>query len=339
VNLQNKSRQRLWGAFLLLALTLIIAACGPAVPATPTPEETEASEAADTTTTEEETQDEETAAETAPADEEAAQPAQPAVPESEPPTAVDPDEYAETDSGIRYAVLTPGDGEMPELGEIAAVNFKGWLEDDTLFAASQPGVPVEFIVGEEQIIPGWDEAVQLMEVGETTQFVIPPELALGETGSGDGFIPPDATLTFELELVSVSPPPPTPTPAPPPTSVDEEDYTVTDSGLKYYVLEEGDGDEVEEGDSVAVHYRLWLEDGTQIDSSYDRGAPFEFIVGAGQTIPGWDEGVALLKQGDVAQFVLPPELAYGETGSGPIPPNANLIFEVEVVAVNQAVPR
>ncbi|HID53709.1 MAG TPA: FKBP-type peptidyl-prolyl cis-trans isomerase [Anaerolineae bacterium] len=108
---------------------------------------------------------------------------------------------------------------------------------------------------------------------------------------------------------------------------------VTDSGLKIAVLEEGEGDSPQLGETVSVHYRLWLEDGTQVDNSYDRGQPFPFVMGTNSMIPGWEEGVALMKVGEKAQLILPPELAYGEQGVGPIPPNATLIFEVELLDI------
>lgn len=251
---------------------------------------------------------------------------------SEPPTEVAAGDFTTTDSGLKYAVLSEGSGDKPQEGEIAAVQFTGWLSDGTNFGGSEGGPPVEFNVGRAEILPGWDEAVLLMQEGEKAQFIMPPELAFGAEGI-PGLVPPDETVTFEIELISISPPPPTPTPAPPPASVSEADYMVTDSGLKIAVLEEGEGDSPQLGETVSVHYRLWLEDGTQVDNSYDRGQPFPFVMGTNSMIPGWEEGVALMKVGEKAQLILPPELAYGEQGVGPIPPNATLIFEVELLDI------
>ena len=107
----------------------------------------------------------------------------------------------------------------------------------------------------------------------------------------------------------------------------------TESGLKYEILECGDGETAEKGDTVSVHYVGTLADGTKFDSSRDRGEPFAFPLGAGQVIQGWDEGVAGMKIGELRKLTIPPELGYGPTGTGPIPPNATLIFEVELLDI------
>ena len=109
-------------------------------------------------------------------------------------------------------------------------------------------------------------------------------------------------------------------------------YEVTDSGLRYKILQKGEGDKPSPGDKVKVHYKGMLTDQTVFDSSYKRNQPIEFSVGIGQVIPGWDEGILLLSKGDKAKFIIPSNLAYGEAGAGGvIPPNATLIFEVELL--------
>lgn len=256
-------------------------------------------------------------------------------PTAEPPTSVNPDDYTTTDSGLQYYFLEEGNGEMPELGEVASVSFAGWVEGGSKFGDSQDGVPLEFVVGEGQILPGWDEMVLLMQVGDVVQFILPPELGLGEAGSGNGVIPPNATLIFEMELIGILPPPPTPTPAPPPVSVAEADYTVTDSGLKFFMITEGSGELIESGDLVTLHYKMFDETGLQLENSYDFGQPVQIVAGSGQAGPGWDEALLMMSSSSQAQFVLTPELAYGDQAAN-APVEGNLVFEIEVLDVVKA---
>lgn len=111
--------------------------------------------------------------------------------------------------------------------------------------------------------------------------------------------------------------------------------TTETSGLSYTDLTTGTGTEAVAGKGVQVHYTGWLEDGTKFDSSLDHGAPFTFELGSGQVISGWDEGVAGMKVGGKRRLVIPPDLGYGARGAGGvIPPNATLVFEVELLAVH-----
>ena len=111
-------------------------------------------------------------------------------------------------------------------------------------------------------------------------------------------------------------------------------FNKTDSGLRYQILQEGQGAKAEKGKTVSVHYKGQLADGTVFDSSYKRNAPIDFPLGMGQVISGWDEGIQLLKIGDKARFVIPSHLGYGSQGAGGvIPPNATLIFDVELMDV------
>ncbi len=113
-----------------------------------------------------------------------------------------------------------------------------------------------------------------------------------------------------------------------------EGAKTTESGLAYFMIKEGKGVQATNGKTVSVHYTGKLTDGTKFDSSHDRNAPIEFPLGEGKVIPGWEEGIALLKVGGKATFIIPPHLAYGARGAGGvIPPNATLIFEVELMEV------
>jgi FKBP-type peptidyl-prolyl cis-trans isomerase len=115
------------------------------------------------------------------------------------------------------------------------------------------------------------------------------------------------------------------------TAIADSEWHTTETGLEYRVFEEGDGPQPQVGDTVTVKYAGTLEDGTEFDSG-----EYTFVLGMREVIAGWDEGIALLKQGTHAELRIPPDLAYGPGGSGAIPPNATLIFDVELLEVQSA---
>ena len=125
---------------------------------------------------------------------------------------------------------------------------------------------------------------------------------------------------------------------PAPTKVNQmsdDKVITTDSGLKYTEVKEGTGATPQKGQTVTVHYTGTLEDGTKFDSSRDRGQPFSFKLGVGQVIKGWDEGLSTMKVGDRRKLIIPPDLGYGARGAGGvIPPNATLIFDVELLKIS-----
>jgi peptidylprolyl isomerase len=112
------------------------------------------------------------------------------------------------------------------------------------------------------------------------------------------------------------------------------DKVITKSGLSYIDETIGTGAQPQTGNTVTVHYSGFLKDGTKFDSSVDRNKPFSFTIGYGQVIKGWDEGVATMKVGGKRKLIIPPELGYGSRGAGGvIPPNADLVFDVELLGV------
>ncbi len=120
---------------------------------------------------------------------------------------------------------------------------------------------------------------------------------------------------------------------PPPVSAEA---TVTASGLQIIDIEVGSGEEASAGQTVVVDYTGWLADGTKFDSSIDRNQPLRFILGVGQVIPGWDEGVVGMKVGGSRRLIIPPDLAYGAQGRPPvIPANAELTFDVQLLSIEQ----
>lgn len=250
---------------------------------------------------------------------------------SAPPT---PTEVAETDltksdTGLQYYDLTEGSGDEAVKNSSVSTNFTMWVETESGYDyidASLEGSPANFVVGRGELgLAGWEEGVTGMKVGGKRLLVIPPDLAFG--AQGGGIIPANATVVMEIELLKTTAPRTA-------TEVDEKDFTTTESGLKYYDLVEGTGATPTTGQTVVVHYTGWLEDGTQFDSSVDRGEPFSFALGTGSVISGWDEGVSTMKVGGKRQLVIPSDLGYGDSGAGSvIPPGATLIFEVELLDI------
>ena len=245
------------------------------------------------------------------------------------PTQVEESDLTTTDTGLQYFDIAKGEGDMPVEGQEVVINYVAWVQEGEVFIArsQDQGGPLTFAIGSDTVFPGWEEGVKTMQKGGKRLLIIPPDLALGEEGGGR--IPPGATLLMEVELVDVLP-------IVLPTAVDEADFVTTDSGLKYYDIVEGDGAVAEAGSDVTVNYTGWLTNNIKFDSSLDSGQPFTFNLGSGGVIPGWEEGVAGMKVGGKRQLVIPAELGYGETGGGSIPPNATLIFEIELLDVQPA---
>jgi len=239
------------------------------------------------------------------------------------------DKAVTTDSGLQYEDLAVGEGDDAKVDSLVSVHYTGWLQDGTIFDSSrQRDQPVQFTCGARLVIPGWEEGVLGMKPGGKRILVVPPDLGYGANGFPP-VIPPNASLVFEIELESVGAAPEVPA-----QPADAGELTTTDTGLQYAIVQPGDGPIAEAGDRVTVHYTGWLEDGTMFDSSLRRGAPIDFVLGQGRVIAGWDEGVAGMQVGEKRQLRIPSDLGYGAAGSAPaIPPNATLIFDVELLGV------
>lgn len=249
----------------------------------------------------------------------------------------------ELKSGLKYSTDKPGEGGEAVNGNLVTIHFKGWIIKDSSDIFSDwsqdttknmdiigdtysMGQPAKFVLGTESFIKGSDEGIVGMKKGEVRTIVIPSMLAYGQQGIGP--VPPNSNFKLVVELLEVKEVQPVVM-----WDVDSTKFKTTESGLKYAIIEEGEGDLIAQGKQASVHYSGFLMDGTKFDSSVERDEPFTLFVGMGQVIKGWDEGLQLLKKGSKAKFIIPPGLGYGDRAVGPIPPNSTLIFDVEILDV------
>jgi peptidylprolyl isomerase len=243
--------------------------------------------------------------------------------------------YVETltsPSGVTINVMKKGDGAMLQQGDVVSVHYTGYLKatGDTFDTSIKRGQPIQFPIGTGRVIPGWDEAIMMLPVGTKALLDIPSGLAYGAQGNSS--IPPNSDLMFEVEVVGAQPGP-KPIVHEPWSTEGLKKFT-TESGLEYYIIEEGSGQMVQPGKKLKVHYHGSLEDGTVFDNSYERGQPLEFVYMQQRMIPGWDEGLGLMTEGTKAKLVIPYTLAYGEAGRPPvIPEKATLIFDIQILEV------
>jgi peptidylprolyl isomerase len=248
-------------------------------------------------------------------------------------------------SGLQYLDDSLGTGREAKADDLVSIHFKGWMvPKDTaseLFSdwttdqsksmlslgdSKMRNQPVKFILNSGSFIKGTDEGIVGMKTGGIRTIIIPSKLAYGEAGIG--FIPPKTDLKVVVELLEVKD-----KVVAEMWKVDSTLFKSTASGLKYAIISQGNGPVVELNKTVTVHYSGYLLNGTLFDSSVERDEPIMFVVGQGQVMPGWDEGMQLLKKGDKARFIIPPQLGYGEMQLEKIPANSTLIFDTEIIDV------
>lgn len=258
-------------------------------------------------------------------------------------------------SGLYYIETVAGKGEKIDSGDIVQLHFILSLADGTpVFSSYDRGQPITMNYGKPFDTPGFDEGIGYMREGGKSTFVVPSEIAFGAGGRG-GQIPPFSTLVYNVEVIDV---------------MSQQEYEKkqelekkqqemntsqvkqqegvklqqyiqekgisvkpTPSGLYYIEKEKGSGAKAEPGKKVSVHYTGTLLDGTKFDSSVDRDQPFSFVLGQGQVIQGWDEGIALMNVGGKATLIIPSTIGYGERDMGVIPPYSTLVFDVELLNV------
>lgn len=273
--------------------------------------------------------------------------------------------YETTDSGLQYMYIEEGEGASPQMGEIMMINMTYSTEDDSLlFSTIEQGGPVPIQIdssAQGQIYEGFS----MLKEGDSVVFKISAEEVFVNTFNAPipDFIDSLSSIVFNVGVDRVM------------NEEDFQAYRMemmrkqqedmlaqqdeqmeidsakieqyleennidaqtTDSGLRYVIEQEGSGVQPSPGDSVYVHYTGKLLDGTQFDSSHERGEPLAFPIGQNWVIRGWDEGIALLNEGGKATLYIPSPLAYGPQARGDvIKENSILVFDVELVDVKQA---
>ncbi len=234
----------------------------------------------------------------------------------------------EVSAGVKIRDLKEGQGAECQPGAKVKIKYTGWLTNGTVFDSNDG---IEFSL--KQLIKGWQIGIPGMKVGGVRKLVISPEKGYGPMGQPPK-IPGGSTLIFEIELLD----------APAPRNLEKlsdgtapgaDDPGLRDigDGLKIRDLKEGTGAPAQPGTSVTVHYTGWLTNGKMFDSSFKAGEPITFSLN--RVVKGWGLGIPGMKPGGVRKLVIPAALGYGPDGSPPdIPPNATLVFEVELLKVN-----
>ncbi len=224
-------------------------------------------------------------------------------------------------SGLKIQDFRIGTGDAVKATDEVTIHYTATLASGKEFDNTKSsGLPFTFNVGRNKVIKGLDEGMIGMKAGGKRKLVMPPNLAFGSTAYSA--VPANSTVTYIVELISVRPEQ---------KVSGKEESSAT--GLKWVDLTIGDGDYPVTGKTVVVHYTGTLENGTKFDSSHDRNKPFEFVLGAGNVIKGWDEGLATMRVGGKRKLIIPPSLGYGDRDLGTIPPNSTLIFEVELIRI------
>ncbi len=240
--------------------------------------------------------------------------------------ALNPEKTVTTASGLKCEVITEGEGEPAKDSEVISMGYTYWNAAGKLAGSSIMSKDVIKGPAGQLVLPFMKEAGVMMKSGSVWRFEVKSELGLGQRTHP--VVKPGEVTFWELRMKSIARPLGIPEflmPA-------EKDLDARASGLKVQTVKAGTGKTPKMGQNVTVHYAGWLPDGKSFDSSFSRGEPTSFRLG--QVIGGWNEGLQLMKEGGIVRLVIPPHLAYGESGSPPtIPANATLVFYVELLSV------
>jgi peptidylprolyl isomerase len=261
--------------------------------------------------------------------------------------------YKMTPSGMYYRYLTQNEGETAKLGDVIAIDLDYYLMnekgDSLLYSTSMIPEQAYDLVREPSFPGDLYEGFTMMHKGDSMSFIMNADSVFRRQFHAPvvpEFVTPDAMIRWEVKMKDI---------------MTEEEFmarqaakeeaafaeaqqvldafiaengieaTPTESGLIYVCTKPGKGSQPQAGQTVKVHYTGKLLDGTVFDSSVERDEPISIPIGVGRVIPGWDEGISMMKKGEKGILYIPAKLGYGAHGSGPIPPFSNLIFEVELI--------
>lgn len=245
-----------------------------------------------------------------------------------------------TESGLCYRFRKENNGMPPAVGSVARVKFKASVMNGAELGTSDSfGDYYDIQYGKRNVLPGLEEGIGLMTVGDIADFAIPYTLAYGENPYGT--IPAYSNLIFEVEMLDILSFDEANQSSIEKANADFEQYLKDnkikekkrESGLVYVRTKKGSGECAVAGQTVTVHYTGKFLDGRVFDSSVERGEPISFVLGEGRVIKGWEEGIALMKKGEKATLILPYTLAYGNRQTGEIPPYSTLVFDVEIIDI------
>lgn len=261
-----------------------------------------------------------------------------------------PKGYQATDNGLYYRLFTNNGGENPQIGDLLELTMSCSVNDTVVILPLTKNI---IPMTEPSFWSDFVEGFSMMHKGDSASFIVDIDSSFVNL-FGYNTLPPQFNSTdimrFEVRLDDFYPesefrfrmienikknyPAETEKAVSELNAYLEKNGVVaqpTSTGLYYVKTQDGTGEKPSKGSTVKAHYTGYLLDGTVFDTSIERGEPIEFVLGVGQVIPGWDEGIALMSKGEKAVLYIPYYLAYGDRDLGVIPPFSNLVFEVELI--------
>ena len=261
-----------------------------------------------------------------------------------------PKGYQATDNGLYYRLFTNNGGENPQIGDLLELTMSCSVNDTVVILPLTKNI---IPMTEPSFWSDFVEGFSMMHKGDSASFIVdidssfinlfgyntlPPQFSSTDIMRFevrlDDFYPESEFRFRMIENIKKNYPAETEKAASELNAYLEKNGVVaqpTSTGLYYVKTQDGTGEKPSKGSTVKAHYTGYLLDGTVFDTSIERGEPIEFVLGVGQVIPGWDEGIAMMSKGEKAVLYIPYYLAYGDRDLGVIPPFSNLVFEVELI--------